>query len=52
MWSEIQQIDEDVKEKLVSTDTTTAAARRIGDLKVPRDKLPANLVAPLLAVLD
>lgn len=38
-WSEIQQMEEDVTEKLVSTATTMAAERRIRDLKVLGDKL-------------
>ncbi|XP_071337095.1 group XIIB secretory phospholipase A2-like protein isoform X2 [Trachinotus anak] len=33
MWQEIQQLEEEIKEKLVSTVTTTATERRIKDLK-------------------
>lgn len=34
-WSEIQQLEVELVEKLVSSATTTAAQRRIGELKVP-----------------
>lgn len=41
MWSEIQQVEQEIKEKLVSTVTITATERRIKDLKVLGDKLSA-----------
>lgn len=34
-WSKIQQMEEEMVEKLVSSATTTAAQRRIRELKVP-----------------
>lgn len=42
MWRELQQLEEEIKEKLVSTVTTTATERRIKDRKVLRDKLSAH----------
>ncbi|XP_070772764.1 uncharacterized protein C6orf118-like [Enoplosus armatus] len=42
MWREIQQLDEEIKEKLVSTVTTTATERRIRDLKTEIMRLIAS----------
>lgn len=41
MWREICQLEEEIKEKLVSAVTTTATERRTRDLKVLGDKLSA-----------
>ncbi|XP_056252346.1 uncharacterized protein C6orf118-like isoform X1 [Seriola aureovittata] len=42
MWREIQQLEEEIKEKLVSTVTTTAIERRIKDLKAETVRLIAS----------
>lgn len=38
LWQEIQQLEEEIKERMVSTVTTTATERRIKEIKVQGDK--------------
>ncbi|XP_058508133.1 uncharacterized protein C6orf118-like [Solea solea] len=42
MWREIQQLEEEIKEKLVSTDTTAATEKDIEDLKAETIRLIAS----------
>lgn len=45
MWSEIQQMEEDIKDNLVYTATTMAAERLIRDQKVLENKLSAYFLS-------
>jgi len=40
VWKEIQQLEVEFRERLVSTDTTAATERRVKDLKVLKVSMP------------